>query len=97
VIINMVSGTTSLQLWPPDHRPATVVSVRNVDEWMEAIAASRGIGLTPASTGRLYSHPGIRYRLIAAPLVAIPWPGPGSHRTAFAEFVAVTSRTSRAG
>jgi hypothetical protein len=32
VIINVVWGITSLQLWAPDHRPAIVVPVRNVDE-----------------------------------------------------------------
>jgi DNA-binding transcriptional LysR family regulator len=98
VIINVVSGTTSLELWPPDRRPATVVPVRNVDEWMEAIAAGRGVGLTPASTGRLYSHPAIRYRLITdAPRVAITlaWPRVAPHPL-IADFVAVASRTSQA-
>ncbi|NMI01745.1 LysR family transcriptional regulator [Pseudonocardia acidicola] len=95
VVINVVSGTTSLDLWDTGRRPGTVVRVRNVDEWMEAIAAGRGIGLTPASTGRLYSHPAIRYRLIAdAPLVPITlaWPRTAPHPLV-ADFVAVAGRT----
>ena len=87
VVINVVSGTTALDLWEPGHRPAAVVRVRNVDEWMEAIAAGRGIGLTPASTGRLYSHPGIRYRLVTDappgahhPRLAAPGTAPPCHR-----------------
>jgi hypothetical protein len=53
----------------------------------------------PGSTGRLYSHLGIRYRLIAdAPLVAITlaWPRLAP-QPLVAEFVAVASRTSRFG
>lgn len=95
VVINVVSGTTTLDLWEPGRRPQNVVRVRNVDEWMEAIAAGRGVGLTPASTGRLYSHPAIRYRLIAdAPRVPISlaWPRGATHPLV-AEFVAVAART----
>jgi DNA-binding transcriptional LysR family regulator len=44
VVINVVSGTTTLDLWPPDRRPTNVIRVRNVDEWMEVIAAGRGVG-----------------------------------------------------
>ena len=58
----MVSGTTSLDLWPLDQRPQKVVRVRNVDEWLEAVAAGRGVGLSAASTGLMYTHPQIVYR-----------------------------------
>ena len=95
VVINVVSGTTALDLWQPGHRPAAVVRVRNVDEWMEVIAAGRGVGLTPASTGRLYSHPAIRYRLVAdAPRVSITlaWPRLAPHPLV-PDFVAVAGRT----
>jgi DNA-binding transcriptional LysR family regulator len=95
VVINVVSGTTTLDLWEAGRRPQDVVRVRNVDEWMEAIAAGRGVGLTPASTGRLYSHPAIRYRLIAdAPRVPISlaWARNAAHPLV-AEFVAVAGRT----
>lgn len=90
VIINVVSGTTSPDLWEPGHRPERFLRVQNVDEWMEAIAAGRGVGLTPASTGRLYSHPAIRYRSISdAPRVPIvlAWPRQASHPLV-ADFVA---------
>jgi DNA-binding transcriptional LysR family regulator len=69
--------------------------VRNVDEWMEAIAAGRGVGLTPASTGRLYSHPAIRDRLVTdAPRVPITlaWPRLAPHPLV-PDFVAVAERT----
>jgi DNA-binding transcriptional LysR family regulator len=95
VVINVVSGTTTLDLWPPDRRPTNVIRVRNVDEWMEVIAAGRGVGLTPASTGRLYSHPEIRYSLVAdAPMVPITlaWPRLAPHPLV-PEFAAVARRT----
>jgi DNA-binding transcriptional LysR family regulator len=95
IVINVVSGTTSLELWDPGHRPASVVEVRNVDEWMEAIAAGRGIGLTPASTGRLYSHPEIQYRrIIDTPSVPIvlAWPANAAHPLV-ADFVAIARET----
>lgn len=82
IVINVVSGTTTPDLWGPGGGPSAEVHVRNVDEWMEAIAAGRGIGLTPASTGRLYTHPRIRYRpVVDAPPVpiALCWPAVGAH------------------
>jgi DNA-binding transcriptional LysR family regulator len=95
VVINVVSGTTTLDLWDSAHRPEMVVRVRNVDEWMEAIAAGRGFGLTPASTGRLYTHPGICWRLVAdAPPVPITlaWPRLAPHPLV-PDFVAVAGHT----
>ncbi|WP_307870451.1 LysR family transcriptional regulator [Saccharopolyspora endophytica] len=94
IVINVVSGTTTLELWESTRRPDTVVRVRNVDEWMEAIAAGRGVGLTPASTGRLYTHPQIRYRLVAdSPRVPITlaWPRLATHPLV-ADFVASAER-----
>jgi DNA-binding transcriptional LysR family regulator len=95
VVVNVVSGTTTMDLWDPAVRPATVVRVRNVDEWMEAIATGRGVGLTPASTGRLYSHPEIRYvPVVDAPTVPIvlAWMRNAPHPL-IADFVAVAGRT----
>lgn len=72
IVINVVSGTTSLDLWPPDERPRKIVRVRNVDEWLEAVAVGRGIGLSAASTGQMYTHPQITYRhVVDAPPVPI--------------------------
>lgn len=95
VVINVVSGTTTPDLWDAGRRPQIMVRVRNVDEWMEAIAAGRGVGLTPASTGRLYSHPAIRYReIVDAPRVPISlaWLRSAAHPLV-TEFVAVARRT----
>jgi DNA-binding transcriptional LysR family regulator len=98
IVINVVSGTTRLDLWDPADRPDTVL-VRNVDEWMEAIATGHGVGLTPASTSRLYTHPGIRYIPVSdAPLVPIvlAWPHGPTHPFV-EEFVAAAARTHSPG
>jgi DNA-binding transcriptional LysR family regulator len=82
LVINVVSGTTRIDLWPPDERPRSIVEVRNVEEWLEAIAAGRGIGMTPATTARVYTHPQICYLpIIDAPPVQIvmAWPARAPH------------------
>ncbi|WP_128983974.1 LysR family transcriptional regulator [Streptomyces roseicoloratus] len=61
-ILNTVSGATTLDLWPPDARPRTTLTVANTDDWLTAIAAGRGIGVSSASTATLHPHPGVTYR-----------------------------------
>jgi DNA-binding transcriptional LysR family regulator len=76
LVINVLAGTTSIDLWAGMERPSKFAKVLNIDEWLEAIAVGRGIGITPASTARLYSHPRIEYRTIsdAPPVpVVIAW------------------------
>jgi DNA-binding transcriptional LysR family regulator len=72
LVINVLAGTTSVNLWDESNMPAKIVRVRNIDEWMEAIAIGRGIGVTPASTARFYSHPQIAFRKLSdAPRVPV--------------------------
>ena len=69
--ISSVSGTTTLDLWPPGEAPAVVVDAGNVDEWLTAIASAQAIGVTAASTAHQHPRPGIAYvRLSDAPPVA---------------------------
>ncbi|MFI8518774.1 LysR family transcriptional regulator [Streptomyces sp. NPDC085481] len=60
-ILNPVSGTTTLDLWPPHARPRSTLTVANTDDWLTAIAAARGIGVSAASTAALHPHPGVTY------------------------------------
>ncbi len=62
VILNPVSGTTTLDLWPPSARPAAVLTVANTDDWLTAIAAGRGAGVSGTSTAALHPYPGVTYR-----------------------------------
>ncbi|WP_087873879.1 LysR family transcriptional regulator [Arthrobacter globiformis] len=72
LVMNVLAGSTRVNLWDDADRPSRIVRVRNIDEWMEAIALGRGIGITPASTARFYSHPQIVFRdLSDAPRVPV--------------------------
>lgn len=61
VVLNTVSGATTLDLWPPHHRPAATVTVANTDDWLTAIAAGRGSGVSGASTTGMHPHDGVVY------------------------------------
>ncbi|MGW4745491.1 LysR family transcriptional regulator [Streptomyces sp. NPDC004290] len=96
VVLNTVSGTTTLALWPPDASPAGTLTVANTDDWLTAIAAGRGIGVSSASTAALHPHPGVTYRPLAdappLPLVlawrdAFPHPATGELVTMAREIV----------
>ncbi|QGZ50259.1 LysR family transcriptional regulator [Streptomyces sp. QHH-9511] len=72
VVLNTVSGTTTLDLWPRAHRPAGTLTVGNTDDWLTAIAAGRGVGVSSASTAAMHPHPGVTYRpLTDAPPVPL--------------------------
>ncbi|MFE6713164.1 LysR family transcriptional regulator [Streptomyces sp. NPDC057695] len=76
VVLNTVSGATTLALWPAEARPAATVTVANTDDWLTAIAAGRGVGVSSASTAALHTHPGVTYRPLpdAPPLpVVLAW------------------------
>ncbi|WP_093874702.1 LysR family transcriptional regulator [Streptomyces sp. TLI_105] len=76
VVLNTVSGTTTLALWPPAARPTATLTVANTDDWLTAIAAGRGIGVSSVSTAALHPHPGVTYRPLpdAPPLpVLLAW------------------------
>jgi DNA-binding transcriptional LysR family regulator len=93
LVINVVSGSTTLDLWKRGDAPASIVEVDNVEEWLEAIAAARGIGMTPAAASRMYTHPQICYRQIldAPPVpVVMAWPAKGAHPLT-ADFVAAAA------
>ncbi|WP_327713423.1 LysR family transcriptional regulator [Streptomyces sp. NBC_00464] len=72
VVLNTVSGTTTPELWPPDARPAATLTVANTDDWLAAIAAGRGTGVSAASTAGMHPHAGVAYRpLVDAPALPV--------------------------
>ncbi|MFE5831459.1 LysR family transcriptional regulator [Streptomyces sp. NPDC056508] len=76
VVLNTVSGATTLTLWPATARPAATLTVANTDDWLTAIAAGRGVGVSSASTAALHPYPGVVYRPLpdAPPLpVVLAW------------------------
>lgn len=85
------AGTTTLELWPTDRRPATVVDVGSMDDWLVAIASGAGVGVSVASTATLHPHPDLRFVPLsdaaAVPLL-LAWPARGAH-PATKEFVRI--------
>jgi DNA-binding transcriptional LysR family regulator len=86
VIASTSYGTTTLDLWPSEHRPKGTLEVNNVDEWLTVIATGAAVGVTPAATRYVHAYPGVRYvPLSDAPPVTVflIWPRRPSHpRTA---------------
>jgi DNA-binding transcriptional LysR family regulator len=72
VVVNTVSGTTQPDSWPDGHRPSLVVACGNYDEWLQLIAADRGVGAVPRSAARTGTHPGVTFLpLTGAPPVSV--------------------------
>jgi DNA-binding transcriptional LysR family regulator len=61
LVVNTASGTTGPWSWPADDGPKTVVETTNFDEWIESVAADRGIGVIPDVAVRRNIHPGVRF------------------------------------
>jgi DNA-binding transcriptional LysR family regulator len=61
LVVNVASGTTGPWSWPAGAGPKTVVETTNFDEWIESVAADRGIGVIPDVAVRRNIHPGVRF------------------------------------
>ena len=68
LVVNTVSGTTGPWSWPAGQGPARIVETRNFDEWLESVAAGRGIGVVPHVAMRRNIHSAVRF----IPLVNAP-------------------------
>ncbi|HBF79108.1 MAG TPA: LysR family transcriptional regulator [Streptomyces sp.] len=91
VVLNTVSGTTTLGLWPPDDRPAATLTVANTDDWLTAIAAGRGAGVSGSSTAGMHPHAGVAYRPLedAPPLPVLLARRDGPAHPALAELLSL--------
>lgn len=61
LVVNTASGTTGPWSWPAGEGPKTIVETTNFDEWLESVAADRGIGVIPDVAVRRNIHPGVRF------------------------------------
>jgi len=61
LVVNTVSGTTGPWSWPVDQRPTQIIETANYDEWLETVAANRGIGIVPEVAQRRTQHPAVRF------------------------------------
>ncbi|MER7024142.1 MULTISPECIES: LysR family transcriptional regulator [Streptomyces] len=72
LVVNTVTGTTTPDSWPPDAAPKTVIPCANYDEWLETVAADRGVGVVPALAARRVTHSGLRFvPLTGAPVLPV--------------------------
>lgn len=82
VAINTVTGTTTLDLWPPGAAPAGTVEVANTDDWLAAVSTGRTVGVTSTATAATYPHPAVTYvPLTGAPPIRlhVAWRQPPTH------------------
>ncbi|NNN37504.1 LysR family transcriptional regulator [Streptomyces sp. S3(2020)] len=61
LVVNTVSGTTGPWCWPDGGGPRRYVETANFDEWLESVAAGRGIGIVPEVAERRIHHPALRF------------------------------------
>ncbi|MBF9067692.1 LysR family transcriptional regulator [Streptacidiphilus fuscans] len=72
LVENVVSGATGHWSWAAGEGPREVIETTNYDEWVESVAANRGIGVAPAVGVRRINHPGVTFvPLVDAPPVPV--------------------------
>lgn len=62
VLVDPRSGTTSRELWPEGGAPRDYLESTDVDHWLDAIAAGRGVGTTAEATAHHHSRHGVTFR-----------------------------------
>jgi DNA-binding transcriptional LysR family regulator len=93
-VLTTATGTTTLDMWPLEHRPRSSLKVDNIDEWITEIAGGLAIGVTTESTSAQHAHPGVRFLPLrgAEPVtVYLAWPIKHQH-PALPSFVALVGR-----
>ncbi|WP_156727088.1 LysR family transcriptional regulator [Streptomyces apocyni] len=77
LVVNTVSGTLSPQDWPSDATPEIGAEASNVEEYLHAIAARRGVGVLPVSVAAQHPDPDILYLpLTGAPPAVLTYAHP---------------------
>lgn len=63
VVVDPRAGTTTPQLWRDGaDRPSSFIETEDVDMWLDAIAAGRGVGTTAEATASHHQRPGVVFR-----------------------------------
>jgi DNA-binding transcriptional LysR family regulator len=99
LVVNTVTGTVTPSLWPVGVRPRVAVRVGSIEDWLIAIAAGQGFGVTAASSAELHGRPGVAFVPLedAPPMaVTLAWRrGPG--HAAREELVSVALAVAQGG
>jgi len=62
VAIDDQTGTTTLDLWPPDDAPSTTRITAGMEDWLTLIAAGQAVGITAEATTHQHPRPGLKFR-----------------------------------
>jgi DNA-binding transcriptional LysR family regulator len=97
LVVNVASGTTGPWSWPAGVGPKTIVETGNFDEWIESVAADRGIGVIPDVAVRRNIHPGVRFIALhgAPPSPVVLAFLPRAHSAALRRFVEAAVQAAR--
>ncbi|UZF56278.1 LysR family transcriptional regulator [Gordonia polyisoprenivorans] len=72
VLVDTRSGTTHRELWAGTAHSPEVVEIHDVEGWLDAIAAGRGVGTTAESTAHHHARGDITYRPVKdGPRIAV--------------------------
>ncbi len=89
IVVNTVSGATRPDLWEPRYRPPVAMTCLNFDEWLEAVAAGRGVGVIPETAARRGLHSAVRFVEIEdAPPIRVHLVHPESGHELVGQFLA---------
>ncbi|MFI0978188.1 LysR family transcriptional regulator [Streptomyces sp. NPDC021093] len=98
LIVNTVSGTLTPQDWPADAAPEIGAETGNIEEYLHAVAARRGVGVLPVSVAAQHPDPDVLYLpLSGAPSAvltyAYPRADPHPYAAAFGQALRQEGRT----
>ncbi|MEU6660868.1 LysR family transcriptional regulator [Streptomyces sp. NPDC046821] len=79
IVLNTASGTLTPADWPPSATPEIGAEAANLEEYLHAVAARRGVGVLPASVAAANPDPDILYlSLSGAPPAVLSFVHPRS-------------------
>lgn len=65
ILIDPRGGNTSIELWAKAEHPPRFIETTDVDEWLNAIAAGRGVGTSAEATAHHHSRHGVSFRAVS--------------------------------
>lgn len=61
LVVNTLTGTTRADSWSDPDPGREIVTCTNFDEWLELVAADRGVGAVPVAARRRVHHHNVRF------------------------------------
>ncbi|MEU8887116.1 LysR family transcriptional regulator [Streptomyces sp. NPDC048442] len=97
LVVNTVSGSLTPQDWPADAAPEIAAETSNIEEYLHAVAARRGVGVLPVSVAAQHPDPDILYLpLTGAPPAVLTYAYPRTNPHPYAATFGHALREDRA-